>query len=380
MALNIALLDPPQFINTKSGLISAAEHLNSEDRLAVDTEANSLFAYQEQVCLIQISTQQTDFIIDSLALKDLSPLGDIFQNPEIEKIFHASEYDILIMHDDFNFVFRNLFDTMLAAQILGKKKLGLDALLEEFIGIKVNKKYQRANWGKRPLQEDMLRYAQVDTHYLFQIRDHLAEELENKGLMPMAEEDFMRSCHVHRQARNDKQAAFWRIHGAKKLPPQKAAILMKLCDYRDETARKINLPVFKVLSAQSLLRLAELSPTTVSQLLDLELPGKNSIKRHAKGLVRAIQDGLNAPPVYPPKRERIDDSFLAREKALRDWRKKTAQNLNVNSAVVLPREVLYNLVFANPESSAEVAEVLIDLPWRLERFGEQILSILEEVK
>jgi ribonuclease D len=378
MTLNSYQLDPPQFINTQSGFDSAITHLGSEKCLAVDTEANSLFAYQEQVCLIQISTKGADYIIDTLALKDFSPLGEIFQDPTIEKIFHASEYDILIMHDDFGFKFRNLFDTMLAAQILGKKKLGLDALLEEFVGIKVNKKYQRANWGKRPLQDDMLKYAQVDTHYLFQIRDLLWEELKTRGLSVMAEEDFKRACLAHRHEPVDKLATFWRIRGAKKLSPQKAAILLKLCNYRDEVARKIDQPVFKVLGAQSLLRLAELSPTSVSQLLALDLVGKKALHRHAKGLVQAIQDGIKAPPEYLPPRERLDDSYLAREKALRDWRKQTAQQMNVNSAVVLPREVLYNLVAANPKTTSDLAEVLADLPWRLERFGEEILSILKE--
>jgi len=378
MATNSFRLDPPKLINTQSSFDAAAGHLGSEKCLAVDTEANSLFAYQEQVCLIQISTKGTDYIIDTLALKDFSALGEIFQDPTIEKIFHASEYDILIMQDDFGFKFSNLFDTMLAAQILGKKKLGLDALLGEFIGIKVNKKYQRANWGKRPLQDDMLKYAQVDTHYLFQIRDVLWEELKVRGLDPMAKEDFKRACLVRRHDQRGKLATFWRIRGAKKLSPQKAAILLKLCNYRDEVARKIDQPVFKVLGAQSLLRLAELSPTSVSQLLKLDLAGKKTLHRHAKGLVQAIQDGIKSPPEYPPQRERIDDSYLAREKALRDWRKQTAQQMDVNSAVVLPREVLYNLVSANPKTRSDLAEVLTDLPWRLERFGEEILSIIKE--
>ena len=372
-------LDPPQYINTQEGLSAAAAVLRSEISLSVDTEANSLFAYQEQVCLIQISTKDTDYIIDTLSLKDFSTLGEIFNDPNIEKIFHASEYDILIMHDDFGFEFRNLFDTMLAAQILGKKKLGLDGLIEEYIGLKVNKKYQRANWGKRPLQDDMLKYAQIDTHYLFQIRDALAEELNTRGLAPMAEEDFKRACLVHKQVREEKLATFWRIRGAKKLTPQQAAVLLSLCNYRDGIAKKINQPVFKVLGAQILLRLAETSPTSLSQLQSLDLAGKNTLRRHAEGLIQAIQDGLKAPPEYPPHRERIDDSFLAREKALRDWRKKTAQQLDVNSAVVLPREVLYNVITSNPKTKAEVADVLSDLPWRLERFGEEILSIIKEV-
>ncbi len=375
MPNNIAL-KPPQFVDQQAVFEKILRDIKGEKTLAVDTEANSLYAYREQVCLIQISSSKKDYIFDPLALEDISPLGDIFSNPGIEKIFHASEYDILIMYDEYQFGFRNLFDTMLAAQILGRKKLGLDALLEEIVGIKVNKKYQRANWGKRPLPEDMLQYAQIDTHYLLKIRHALAAELEKKGLTPIATEDFSRACRVHRQDREEKLAPYWRINGARKLPPQKAAVLVKLFEYRDQVARKRNQPVFKVLSSQTLLNLAEQCPTSAQQLMKLDLVGKNALRRHAESLVQTINAGLASDPVRPPRRERVKDSFFAREKALRDWRKQAAQKMNVNSAVVLPRELLYALVSTNPSNRQELSKVLADVPWRLERFGEDILSTL----
>lgn len=376
MTPNNITLKPPQFVNQQAVFEKILQDLGGEKTLAVDTEANSLYAYREQVCLIQISSSTKDYILDPLALEDISPLGEVFSNPGIEKIFHASEYDILIMYDEYNFNFRNIFDTMLAAQILGRNKLGLDALLEEIVGIQVNKKYQRANWGKRPLSEDMLQYAQMDTHYLLKIRHTLAAELEKKGLTPIAAEDFSRACRVHRQDREERLAPYWRINGARKLPPQKAAVLIKLFEYREQVARKRNQPVFKVISSQTLLSLAEQCPTSAQQLLKLDLVGKNVLRKHTEGLVQAISAGLASDPVRPPRRERTDDSFFAREKALRDWRKQTAQKMNVNSAVVLPRELLYALISNNPANREELDKVLADVPWRLERFGKDILSIL----
>ncbi len=378
MSSNIKELSAPEFIDQQSVFEELVRRLENEKTLAIDTEANSLYAYREQVCLIQISTDKVDYIIDPLPLDDLTPLGRIFKNPEVEKVFHASEYDILIMHDDFNFEFKNLFDTMLAAQILGRQKLGLDALLEEIIGIQVNKKYQRANWGKRPLTADMLRYAQMDTHHLIKIRQTLAGELDKKGLKPIADEDFKRACQVHRQPKEGNIASCWRINGARKLSPQQASVLARLCEYREDVAQKWDLPVFKVLSADSLLLLAEETPRSVNQLLQLKIPGGKAIQRHAEGLAKAIQDGLASKPEYPPRKERLDDSYLAREKALRDWRKIKARKMNVNSAVVLPREILYSLISQNPKTRAELASALKDVPWRLERFGEEILSILQE--
>jgi ribonuclease D len=379
MTPNSFKLDPPILVKDQGAFQAAIRRFNSERHLAIDSEANSLYAYQEQVCLIQISTPEEDYILDVLALDDPTPLGDTFNNPAIEKIFHASEYDILIMHEDFNFEFQNLFDTMLAAQILGKKKLGLDALLDEYLGVQVEKKYQRSNWGKRPLPTEMLKYAQVDTHFLFEIRELLDQELKEKQLSPIAKEDFIRACQVHQQPRENKKDPCWRIRGSKKLSPQKAAVLKELCKYREAAAQKMDQPVFKVLGAKNLLHIAEECPRSVPQLLNLNLPGKKNLKRHAEGLIEAVQKGLKNPPIHPPKREYVDESFLAREKALRAWRKKTANEMGVNSAVILPREILYKVVAVNPNNAAELSEVMYDVPWRLERFGDSILSILSKV-
>jgi ribonuclease D len=371
-------LQPPVFIDRQAEFDGLIKKLNSEPILAVDTEANSLFAYQEQVCLIQISSSSADYIIDPLSLKDLTPLGELFKDLAVEKVFHASEYDLLILHEDFQFEFQNLFDTMIAAQILGREKLGLDALLDEFVGLKVDKKYQRSNWGKRPIPEDMLHYAQVDTHYLIEIRHILAAELEEKNLGAIAAEDFTRACLVHLHHKEEKTAPCWRINGAKKLSPKKAAVLSSLCQYREEIARKINKPVFKVFGASTLLKLAELTPTTEAQLMRLDLPGKRNLQRHASALIKAIQRGQSAKPLYPPKREKVDDSYLSRENALKNWRKLTARKLNVNSAVVLPRELLYKVISENPQTSAALAVVLKDVPWRRDKFGEEILSVLKD--
>jgi ribonuclease D len=378
MSNNAHAIPSPVLVNQQAPFEKLIEKLKAESVLAVDTEANSLYAYQEQVCLIQISTSKADFIIDPLSVSDLSPLGEVFQDPSIEKIFHASEYDIIILHEDFQFQFKNLFDTMLAAQILGRKKLGLDALLEEFVGIQVNKKYQRANWGRRPLPDDMLRYAQIDTHFLIKIRNHLAEELRQRGLTPIAEEDFSRACLAYQNVREDTTAPCWKIKGARKLSPKNAAVLSQLCAYREKVAQKIDKPVFKVIGAKTLLKLAERSPSTKEQMLRLEIPGKKNIQRHADGLYSAIRAGLDSKPLYPPHRERKDDAYLARENALRNWRKQTARSLKVNSAVVLPRDLLYEVVANNPQRREELGAILKDVPWRLENYGDDILTAVKK--
>jgi len=373
-------LPKPNFIQDQAVFNHVVDNLSQENVLAVDTEANSLYAYHERVCLIQISTREQDIIIDPLAINDLSALGEVFSNPKIEKIFHASEYDILILFDDFQFEFQNLFDTMIAAQILGRKKLGLDALLEEFFGVKVNKKFQRANWGKRPLTEEMLHYAQMDTHFLLGIREHLARELEESELQPIAAEDFVLASRAHLVEREEKIPPCWRINGARNLPPQKAAVLQQLSIFRDQTARRIDKPLFKILSKKTLLALAEASPTNHSQLRKLNLNHQKSIERYSNGILEAVQIGLKSDPIQPPRTSRPDDGFLAREKALKSWRKNRASKMKVNSAVVLPKNLLNDVARENPLSLPDLEWVLREVPWRFNQFGEEILQTLKRVQ
>src|SRR5574340_1821422 len=151
-----SLSQPPAWIDQPAKLGQLVKKLAGQSLAAIDTESNSLFAYREQVCLIQISTSDQDFLVDPIALPDLSPLESFFEDPAIEKIFHAAEYDIMCLKRDFNFEFNHIFDTMQAARILGYPNVGLADMLEVELGVTIEKKYQRANWGQRPLPQAML--------------------------------------------------------------------------------------------------------------------------------------------------------------------------------------------------------------------------------
>src|SRR5690349_333581 len=175
-------LRSPVMVSSSRALSELARRLQDETLIAVDTESNSLFAYREQFCLIQISTRTEDWVVDPLALHDLSPFAPLFADPNIEKVFHAAEYDLMCMKRDFGFTFANLFDTMLSARMLGRKVIGLGNMLEEFFGIQVDKRYQRADWSIRPIPMEQLRYAQQDTHYLPALHDILVTQLTEGAL------------------------------------------------------------------------------------------------------------------------------------------------------------------------------------------------------
>jgi ribonuclease D len=190
--MQVDTLLPPVWIAKPSTLQELAGKLASCSRVAVDTESNSLYAFREQLCLLQFSTPQTDYLVDPLALDELTPLASIFSDPRIEKIFHAVEYDLICLKRDFNISICNLFDTMQAARILGYHQVGLDSILSAKLGILLNKKYQKANWGERPLSPEMLNYARLDTHYLLDLRDRLQIELQEHGRWELAQEEFVR--------------------------------------------------------------------------------------------------------------------------------------------------------------------------------------------
>src|SRR5262245_24645052 len=174
-------LPPPLLIAEPGGLTALLQRLTSEPAIAVDTESNSIFAYREQVCLIQFSTSVQDYLIDQLTLPDLQALWPVVAYPQQQKIFHASEYYLICLKRDYGFEFANVFDTMIAARTLDRPHVGLAPLLEAHFGVKLNKKYQRANWGQRPLTAEQLSYARLDTHYLLPLRDVLATELIASG-------------------------------------------------------------------------------------------------------------------------------------------------------------------------------------------------------
>ncbi len=364
------------WVDQPQQLRQAACELAEADILAVDTESNSLYAYQEQVCLIQFSTRGKDYLVDALALPDLSPLAEIFTSERILKVFHAAEYDLICLFRDYGFRFNYLFDTMVAARILGYQKIGLGSLLEKYFGVQMNKKYQRANWGKRPLKADMLEYARLDSHYLIPLQDELRAELIAADLWELALEDFRRLTQGVEDTTESSEDDFWKIHGARDLSPEQAAVLKSLYQFRESVAKAQNRPPFKVISHQALVEMAEVCPKNHADLLKLSVLHENQAKRYGRGLLEAIHEGRQAPPAYPPNHTRPHNSVLHRIDALQDWRKYTGRHLGVPSDVVLPRDVLNRIAWGNPGDITELQVQMQDVPYRFNRFGQDILTLL----
>jgi ribonuclease D len=367
-------LKPAIWIDSEKSLRDAAQRWQEESRLAIDTESNGLHAYQERICLIQVSTPQADWLIDPFAIEDLAPLGALLRDASIEKVFHAAEYDLICLKRDYGFEVQNLFDTMLAARLLGYQKVGLGNLLAELFGIHLDKKYQKANWARRPLPPEMLHYARMDTHFLLRLRDRLEEELHTRGLWPLAEEDFLLACRVNVPERN---APDWeRVAGNHTLDGQEAARLQALLEWREAEAARRDVPPFKVIGNHTLLTLALEPPQTTGELRKAGL-SKRQIERYGRDLLRVLH--ASHPSLRPSRWQRPDQDFLTRLKALGNWRRDEGRRRNLPSDAILPRTLMERLAREHPQTPEALQNLMAETPWRYRQFGEDLLHLLRSL-
>lgn len=369
------LLPPPIWVNTKQLLQQMMDDLTTQNRVAVDTESNSLHAFREQVCLMQFSSTQADYLVDPLAIRDLSMLAPVFSNPNIEKIFHAAEYDLICLRRDFGFGFANLFDTMQAARVLGYPAVGLDRLLGEKFGIHTDKRHQKANWGARPLTKEQIHYARLDTHYLFDLRDVLEKELLEADRLQFAKEDFFRACLTEDAKQKFNGESWGRFAARKDLSLRELTIVAQLCKWRDHEAEKLNRPPYKVVMDDTFVVLSKNPP---EMKVDLSAAGlsEKQIRLWGDALLAAIKHGVEAPLVQRKQIEVRDDAFLRRFEKLKVWRKKIGLEMGVESDVILPKPYL-TILSENPPVDIEDLKLLMkDTPSRVEKYGAQILKVI----
>lgn len=374
-----AKLPPPTVITHAPDLHQLVERLAQEPLIAVDTESNSLYAYRERVCLIQLSTRSADYIIDPFALSDLTPLGALFAAPQIEKVLHAAENDIMVLRRDFGFRFANIFDTAAAARILGRKALGLAAMLEEFFGVKLDKRHQRANWAARPLPPEQLDYARMDTHYLPPLRDILGAQLAERGCSAEAAEIFEQLTNVQQAQAQFDPNGFWHISHARDFSLRQMAILRELYLLRDQLAQARDLPPFKVLTDETLAQLAARPPQTLAELRAVSGVADWLVAQSGAAILEAIVTGKRAPLPARPEQAQRDAVVLARYNALREWRKNRALARGVESDVIVPREALWAMAENPPRSLEDLANVPSLGAWRRAQYGAEILQVLSSV-
>lgn len=366
---------PLHVIETPAALQEVVVRLKQEPRIAVDTESNSLYAYQEQVCLIQISIPGANYLIDPLAVKDLSALGPIFASPDVEKIFHAADYDLVGLSRDYGFTCGALFDTMWAARILGWPHVGLADVLATHFNVRVNKRFQRYDWGQRPIDAEALRYAWMDSHYLIHLRDIQYQELVAKNRWEEAQEIFVYLASLAAPHNSDNhEDRFWRIKGIHDLNVPEQRILYQLYLWREQMAEKLNRPTVKIVSDNRLISLARIQPHHHEELYAAGLTGYQ-VQRFGSGLLRALHTKSQALPSYPTQ-ERPAQEIMERYNALKAWRKDVALGRGVECDVILPNIALWDIARNRPTCPEDLLRVPGIGPWRQKTYGPTILKLL----
>ena len=368
----------PLVVENEESFAHMCADLAAQPAIAVDTESNSLHAYQERVCLIQISTRAQDYLVDTLALVSLDLLGEVFANPAIQKVFHAGDYDLTCLKRDYAFTFANYFDTSIAAAAVGEENLGLSTLLTKYFGFSVDKRYQRANWGKRPLDPEMLRYAQSDSHFLLALRDRLLPRLEATGRLNLVLEDCAALAQQTPPMKNHSEDV-WRVKGINGMKPRALSLLQQLNHLREELARKQDVPLFKVMSDAALVEIATTQPKHIQELDLLPSLSKSQVRRYGKQIMQTVADWRkSSDKLTRPRAQYLDESIQRRRELLGDWRKQMAQKDKVSSSVILPKDLLESIAAQPIKSKAELEQAMQASPTRFEVYGEELLEILRK--
>lgn len=376
----IASMPPAELVTTTERYQKMIAHLKGQTAIAIDTESNSLFAYQERVCLIQLSSKTQDFLLDPFAFDDLSALGELIADETIEKLLHAGDYDISTLKRDYGFIFNNVFDTMLAASALGETNLGLGTLLEKYFGIVLTKKFQRANWGERPLKQEMLAYAQADSHFLIKLRDYLVPRLEAIGWLDLLREDANAMAKNMPPMRAHGEDV-WRVKGSRDLNASEMSLLEALNHTREMLAEKRNRPPFKIFGDTAMVTIALAMPQSLTQLSQLKVLSPHQVKRFGSVIVNTVLRWQENPgKLYRPANHRIAEDQFDRFEGLMDLRKNIGHQEGVPSNLILSREMVEKMAKVDPDNLESLKEVMSDYPLRFERYGKQILDLLERIR
>ena len=368
-------------VENYSDLYSAASELSKETAIGIDLEADSLFHYQEKVCLIQISTLRKNILIDPLSLKDLSPLASIFADNKIRKIFHGSDYDIRSLYRDFSIKVKALFDTQLASRFLGYSRTSLADLLKDRFNVLIEKRYQKRDWSRRPLPEEMLTYAVKDTCHLLPLAEILEKELAERERLSWVEEECDLLSRV-RPAPSNNEPLFIKFKGSGKLEPRGLAILEAILQLRDKIARLKDRPPFKVLGNRQIIEIIKKKPLSEK---DFHLLSRGQIKSLGPSILKSIERAMTIPedklPVLPKaKRKSFDSKVSRRIKALKEWREQYAAMLGLDRSIVCTNSQIQSLALAGPSTVKEMKGIEGIREWQRRVFGSKVCSILRSIE
>ncbi len=371
-------------IDTQKTWETAAAKLSQEPELALDTESNSLYAYRERICLIQIGSREETFLVDPLAIKDLSALGELLADPSIVKILHGSDYDLRSFDRGYGFKVQALFDTETAARFLGETSPNLASVLETFLGVSIAKsrKMQRSNWAVRPLTPSAREYAANDVRYLVQLARELRQRLAKVDRLDWVQEECRRLEQSRYAPPDPPGLAFLRAKGTESLGPEALAVFKELFLWRDAEARRWDHPPFRVLSNDKLVHLAQVATGSSRASLKNVVEAFPTPSQYWCGIQGAIEQGLAAPEVYRPQPPRNANPWTPecrdRLQRFKQWRTRRAASLELDPPLLWPAASLERIALQPQDWRAEVlSETNSDVrSWQRREFGQELRAVL----
>ena len=376
------MLHAPVFIDRPDAAERTLGALVNSREIAVDTEGASFHRFVDRVYLLQLSTRAQSLIVDPLAVEAaaLGPVRQLVESADVETVFHDADYDLRLLQRDYGWQARRLFDTRIAAQLLGFKSFGLAALLERYFDVRLDKKHQRADWSMRPLTRDMLEYAAQDTMYLLDLRDRLRDELVAKERVEWAREEFER-LETIRWAEEEAGMAFLRVKGARDLDRRELALLRELVPWRDGVAADLDRATFRVIGNEQLLEIARTRPASLDELGRIRGVPRGILERRGREILDAVRRGLAVPDDDLPRFPRglrwdRDPDFDARVNALKAVRDERSQALDLDPGVLCARERLEAVARRNPATAEDLAEVTELRRWQRDVLGAGFLKAL----
>jgi ribonuclease D len=370
-------------IEKQSNLERLFDRLQQEPLIALDTEAASFHRFRDRVYLLQVSTRHETAVVDPLAVSSLDRLGELLANPAIEIVFHDADYDLRLLENEYGFRATNLFDTRIAAQLLNEPGIGLAALLEKYAGVRLDKRYQRADWSVRPLTPEMLDYAAADTRHLPQLRDILKDRLRAVGRLEWAAEEFEILSSTARMAIEPEEPGYLRLKGARTLNGRALAILRELYQWREEQARRTDKAAFRILNNEPMLLMAKSPPRDLTTLKAIKGIGPEQAERRGREILAAVRRGLEIPDRDLPRPERRyrqppDPAFEARLEWLKAARNTMAQRYDLPPGVLCSNGVLEVIARINPERIEELEAIAEVRRWQVRELGDGLLAALRQ--
>jgi ribonuclease D len=375
-----------EIITDPDRLDRVIDELLAAPRVALDIESDGFYNYQDRVCIVTLSSEKLNVVVDTIALGDAGKrLQRLVDRPDVPVLMHSGQNDVLALKRDYKFNFGLVHDTAVAAMLLGLQHTGLAALAEAYLGLKLEKELQRHDWSRRPIELAHVHYLINDTRHLFGLHDLIIDEISKHELM----DEYRLECDAVAQAEPRKREfdveRFRRIKGHGDLSEHQRGVLMAVYAWRNGVAEKLDRAPFRITGDSTLLEIARRNPADMDALAQIKGLGEWLLKDHGHDLLAAAKQGSDtAVSLKPPRKRptgpippRMDSYQRDRLGRLKRWREKEATQRGVGLQAILPTAVLNDLILEPPGSSEELAAIPRVGKSRAERYADEILRIVQ---